>query len=470
MSREIFKKYLLSPWRIHLICCAVAVFAGIFILWPRTAPRAWRLEAGDYAGIAISAAFLISLGLLLLVGAWLLLRLRNTKAFIMVFSWLGLWGGTTAIFMFLALIANPPPPMEKELPQPIQQSDTLHIPHDYLVGPDALLIPITPENYTADKIVPTPALSKLERDNQDILQRYISTAPRWAHNSTYDTFYTKPGHVVLEPPTSLKGTPGHIHVTFRTLAEGQPVPAGYSVVRPGGDFPSQTDDNDQIPDLALDLGGSHYLLLAWRGAAHRETAYKAINAAISAIDARFEPLAHNPSAETIDKMITGKRATLGTTPEMRLCEPPAQYGTYQAELFLNPGEEGTILLIIKDLEKGETLCVLNCPAQYSNNENELFRHDIPGAMPDWMRSSQFRSVDQVLFPGSPLFIIRKGESHHYFGAAFEVWFSPAGNPAQRKLIMRRCYKVQAYELDDTRETSPNEQKNLPTRLPEQLAK
>lgn len=470
MNREIFKKYLLSPWRVHLICCVVSILAGIFIIWPRTAPRAWRLEAGDYAGIIISAAFLLSLGLLILVGAWLLLRLRNAKALLMVLSWIGLWSGTTVLYMGLAVIANPPPPMEKELPQPIQQSDTLHIPHDYLVGPDALLLPITPENYTADKIVQTPALSQLEQENQDILQRYISTAPRWAHSSTLDTFYTKPGHVVLEPPASLKGTPGHIHVAFRTLAEGEPVPAGYTVVRPGGDFPAVTEENAQIPDLALDLGGSHYLLLAWRGAAHKETAFKAINAAISAIDARFHPLANNPSAETIDKMIEGKPGTLGSTPEMRLCEPPAQYGAYQAELFLNPGEEGTILLIIKDLEKGKTLQVLNCPALYSNNENELFRHDIPGSMPEWMRTSQFRSTDNVLFPGTPLFIIRKGESHHYFGAAFEVWFSPAGNPGQRKLIMRRCYKVQACEMDYPGEKVSPSQIQLPTARPPESIK
>ena len=458
MTQDTFKKYLQSPWRIHLICCAISIFAAIFILWPRTAPRAWRLEAGDYAGIAISIAFLTSLGLLILVGAWLLLRLRNAKAFILLFSWLGLWGGTTALFMILAVIANPPPPMEKELPQPIQQSDTLHIPHDYLIGPDALLIPISLENYEKQKIVSTPSLSLLEREHQSILQRYISTAPRWAHSSADDTFYTKPGHVVLEPPASAKGTPGHVHVAFRTLAAGEPVPAGYTVVRPGDDFPAQAEENAQIPDLALDLGGSHYLLLAWRGTAHRETAFKAINAAISAIDARFEALAQNPSAETIEKLVEGKLATLGTTPEMRLCEPTAQYGTYQAELFLNPGEEGTVLLIIKDLEKGETLRVLNCPAIHSNNPNELFRHDIPGAMPEWMRSTQFRSVDAVLSPGTPLFIIRPGESHHYFGAAFEVWFSPAGNPSQRKLIMRRCYKVQACELGLPHESTDSEQK------------
>ena len=447
MTRRIVTKLLLSPWRIHTICSSAFIAASIFILWPRTAPRAWRLEAGDYAGIVISASFLLSLGILLIVCTSLLLKLKNKKVLGLIASWLGIWGTTLTIFMLLAMIADPMPPRSEELPQPIQQSDTLHIPHDYLVGPEALLIPITPEHYDAHTIIQTPSLTLLEKEHPAIFERYITTAPRWAHSSADDTFYTKPGHVVMEPPSSNKGNPGHIHVAFRSIAEGEPVPEGYVVVHPGDDFPAKTEESPHIPDFALDLGGNHYLLLAWRGAAHQETAFKAINAAIGAVEARFEILAANPSAETIEKMIKGKPDTLGNTPEMRLCEPPAQYGTYQAEIFANPGEEGTILLIIKDLEKGATLRVLNCPAQYSNNENELFRHDFPGAMPDWLKKTEFNAAETNLPDGTPLFVISKGESHHYFGAAFEVWFSPAGNPKQRKLIMRRCYKVQPYETN-----------------------
>ena len=446
MTRQIVTKLLLSPWRLHVICSGVFTLASIFILWPRTAPRAWRLEAGDYAGIVIAVSFLLSLGILIVISSLLLLKLRNAKVMGLIASWLGIWSATIALFMLLAVVADPMPPRSEELPQPIQQTDTLHIPHDYLVGPEALLIPITPEHYDANTIIQTPSLTLLEKEHPDIFERYITTAPRWAHSSADDTFYTKPGHVVMEPPSS-KGNPGHIHVAFRSIAEGEPVPEGYVVVHPGDAFPAKTEDSPQIPDLALDLGGNHYLLLAWRGAAHQETAFKAINAAIGAVEARFEMLATNPSAETIEKMIKGKPNTLGNTPEMRLCEPTAQYGTYQAEIFANPGEEGTILLIIKDLEKNETLRVLNCPAKFSNNENELFRHDFPGAMPDWLKKTEFSAAETHLPDGTPLFVISKGESHHYFGAAFEVWFSPAGNPKQRKLIMRRCYKVQPYETN-----------------------
>lgn len=450
MNAQGLHRFFFSPWRLHTICCTAALLAGIFIIWPRTAPRAWRLEAGDYAGIVIASAFLTSFGFLMGIGAWLLLRLKNLKALTLALVWLLLWGGTLSLFMLLSVIADPPPPIEKELPQPIQHTDTLHLPHDYLTGPDSLLIPITPEHYQADTLLSTPALSFLEKEHPDLIERFIASAPRWAHSSADDTFYTKPGHVVMEPP-STGGTPGHVHVAFRRIAEGEPQPAGFIVVKPGDAFPPASAEETQLPDFALDVGGRHYLLLAWRGASHRETAYKAINAAINAVEARFKPLADDPSAETIEKLIKGKTSTLGSTPEIRLCEPPAQYGAYQAELFLNPGEAGTILIIIKELENGNTLAVLNCPAQFSNNPNELFRHDIPGSLPVWWKKVNGSNIGHLFAEGTPLFALRQGASHHYFGAAFEVYFSPSAHPQKRTLIMRRCYKVQSYEA-----TSPTD--------------
>ncbi len=467
MSRQGIKHFFFSSWRLHTTCCTIALLAGIFIIWPRTAPRAWRAEAGDYAGIIIAAAFLISLTFAIGIASWLLLRLRNSKALGLIAAWIAQWGSTIGLFMFLAIIADPPPPQEKELPQPIQQTDTLHIPHDFLTGPDALLIPINPDNYSADKITETPSLCLLEQEHNNILHRFIFTAPRWAHSSTDDTFYTKPGHVVMEPP-SAAGTPGHVHVAFRHIAEGEQQPKGFTVVRPGDAFPTPTGDNTALPDLALDIGGNHYLLLAWRGATHRETACKAINAAIGAVEARFKPLADDPSAETFERLINGKVSTIGSTPEIRLCEPPAQYGAYQAELYLNPGEAGTILLIIKNLENGNTLSVLNCNAHFSHNPNELFRHDIPGSLPDWWKRISVNDSSDLFAPGTPLFAIQKGESHRYFGAAFEVYFSPSAAPKERKLIMRRCYKVQSCEhskASPAHNAKESAQTNMPTADP-----
>ncbi len=457
MTQQGIKRFFFSPWRLHTTCCIIALLAGVFIIWPRTAPRAWRTEAGDYAGIIISFSFLVSLAFAIGVGSWLLLKLRNSKALGLMTAWLAQWCGTIGAFMLLSIIADPPPPVEKELPQPIQQTDTLYIPHDYLTGPDSLLIPITPDNYSADKIVDTPSLCLLEKEYKELFSRFISTAPRWAHSSADDTYYTKPGHVIMEPP-SLAGTPGHVHVAFRRIAEGEPQPSGFTVVTPGAAFPASAGDNAAIPDLALDIGGSHYLLLAWRGAAHRETACKAINAAISAVEARFKPLADDPSAETFERLINGKPSTLGSTPEIRLCEPPAQYGAYQAELFLNPGEAGTILLIIKNLENGNTISVLNCHAQFSNNPDELFRHDIPGSLPDWWKKVNVNNTNDIFAPGTPLFAIQKGESHRYFGAAFEVYFTPSASPKERKLVMRRCYKVQSCEPVQTEQVTASKQK------------
>lgn len=387
---------------------------------------------------------LLSLALMVLSVGYFLLKLRNVRAVAQLFVWGGLWGVTLLLFMLMAILADVPPVREWEKPQPIQKSDTLFLPDELLSGPDSLVIPINPDSYPSDQLVATPYLSRLEEEQEELFQAYLVRSARWAHSGTDDTFYTQPGHVVLTPPTG-SGTPGLVHATFRRLVEGEPLPAGYVLVRPGGSFPTAPDNREQIPDMALDLGRSHYLLLAWRGTAHKETAHKAINAAIAAIDNRMQPLTDAPRQETIQRLVQGKTDTTGRTPELRLCEPPSQYGAYQAEIYANPGEPGTLLLVIKELESGKTLRLLNCPARYSSNPDELFRHDIPGSLPSWLRSDDASGIMQLFPPGMPLFAIRQGAPHQYFGASFEVWFNPSDISHQRRMLLRRCYKVQAYE-------------------------
>lgn len=444
MNGKELRKLLVSPWKLHALCCFTALAAGVIVIWPRIMPRAVRAEAGPYAGWVMTVVFVASLLLMTAACVLFLCRFRNLRTIGQFSAWLGCWLTTVLIFLGLSVIADPPPPIEKEQPQPIQQTDTLFLPHDFLTGPDALLLPINPESHTAERIISPAALLAQEKDNPDLLHRFLSVSPKWAQSSRDDTFYSKPGHVVMEPPGTT-GIPGHVHVSFRHIVEGEPLPTGFTVVKPGDEFPAPAANNTPMPDLALELGGSHYLLLAWRGTSHHETACKAINAAIAAVDARLEPLAADPSAETIGKMLEGKRNTLGSTPELRLCEPPAQYGTYQTEIFANTGEPGTLLLIIRNRENGRTLNVFACPSRYSADPNELFRHDIPGDVPGWLRSSIFDGGGSALATGTPLYIISKGESHHYFGADFEVWFRPTDTMKPRRLILRRCYKVQSAE-------------------------
>lgn len=444
MISPAFKRFLLSPWKWHLLCTIAALLACVPLLWPDMAEADVQEWVAGYAGGLLLVCFLLSLLLMALSVGYFLLRLRNMRAMGQLLVWGGVWVVALLLFMLMAILADVPPLREWEKPQPIQQSDTLFTPDELLSGPDSLVIPINPDSYPSDQLVSTPYLSLLEKEQEELLQSYLTQAARWAHTGEDDTFYTRPGHVVLTPPTS-SGTPGLVHAAFRRLVEGEPLPSGYVLVRPGGAFPAVPDNREQIPDMALDLGRRHYLLLAWRGTAHKETAHKAINAAIAAIDNRMQPLADSPQPETIHRLVRGKTDTTGRTPELRLCEPPSHYGAYQAEIYANPGESGTLLLVIKELESGKTLRLFNCPARYSSNPDELFRHDIPGSLPSWLRSDDPSGIMQLFPPGMPLFAICQGAPHQYFGASFEVWFNPSDVSHQRRMLLRRCYKVQAYE-------------------------
>lgn len=438
------RRLLLAPTEIHILCAIIAILGCLPILFPEVCPKEYQDATVHYAGWMVWGAICLS-GLLMGIAAFVhMLRLRNVRAFWLFLTWMSTWGIATIAFVFIAILADIPLPVSEQETTPIQTTTELHPAADALSGPTSLVLPIDTTNQQINTIEEVPHLQFLEKEHRDILNEYLSGAPRWCSAGEDDLFYSKPGHVVMIPP-STGGTPGLVHVSFRRLYEGDPLPGGYTFVKPGDPMPLDDDKQTRIPDLAIDLGGQHFLLVVWRGADHEETAGKAINAAIAETDERLRALAESPDRETMKRMITGKDSYPGSTPELRLMEPPSQEGTYQAEIYANPGEPGTILLYIKEQESDRTLRLLNCPARYSNNPNEQFRHDIPGSVPLWLRNTFRNSLDTIFPEGTPLFIIRKSSGHQYFGAAFEVWFTPSDTSKPSRLLLRRCYKVQGYE-------------------------
>lgn len=439
-----FCRLLLYPVPLHITAVVLALGCCIPIIFHEICPARHVELILHYSGGILLSVIGISTLLMVISAGIHMLRLSNTRAFGQFFKWLLIWGIGIAIYALLAIAADVQPPKAELDNQPIQDSDTLFPPRDQLNGPDSLVIPIDPREQSVDKVAATPNLLALENEHEELFKSYIDDSPRWSGQDGDDTFYSKPGHLVMVPPTT-SGAPGLVHVCFRRLVEGDPLPQGYVVVQPGGDFPAIDKANPQIPDLAVDLGRNHFLLLAWRGSAHRETAFSAINAAITATDARMQPLLDEPTPDMVQRMLNGRESYPGKTPEFRLSEPLAQEGAYQAELYANPGEPGVILVYIKDLESGKTLRLLNCPAHYSENPEELFRHDFPGSMPEWIRSTTKGDISNIFPMNTPLFAIRIGQQHQYFGVAFEVWFKPSDVRHQRRLLLRRCYKVQPYE-------------------------
>lgn len=457
------KRFLLSPLELHILCALLALGACVPALFPEVCPEEAEELVRFYAGTVLMASVITSAAAMAIAGAIHIIRLNNIKALGQLLRWALIWGGGVLVFVLLSLAANVPAPPEEGDEHPIQTTDTLSAPHDALTGPEALTIPIPTEATESHIVAAAPNLMKLEEQHEDLLRRYLERSPRWQGLQGDDAFFSKPGHPVMVPPTA-SGTPGLVHVGFRRLTEGAPLPAGYTVLRPGDTFPAGEESQTQLTDFALDLGRRHYLLLAWRGTAHTETMHRALNAAITAADSRMHALAENPTEECMERMLAGRESYAGTTPEIRLSEPPGQTGVYQAEIYANPGEAGALLLYVRDLESGRTLRLFTCPARYSDNAEELFRHNIPGDVPEWMRRNYAQDTQGLLPADAPVFTLGAGSEHRYFGTALEVWFKPADPHRARIQLLRRCYRMQFFDasvLAPGQRTAPEEQEKSP---------
>lgn len=447
-----FWRIILYPTYLHILCAVVAFICCVPIIFPEICPEPLKASLLHYAGTALLAAPLCSIVFLALAAVIHMFRMNNLRALSQVFKWAAVWGSTWLCYVFLAIAADVKPPVLTTPGMPATTIDTVHSPHEQLNGPASLVIPLSPGEEPIDKVAEAPNMVALENHHEELFKSYIDNSPRWSGQEDDDTFYTKPGHLIMVPPTQA-GIPALVHVCFRRLIEGDPLPQGYVVVKPGEAFPAIPEDHTAIPDYALDLGRNHFLLLAWRGSNHQETALRAINAAITATDARMQPLLDEPTPETVQRMLLGRETYPGTTPEFRLSEPLAQDGAYQAELYANPGEPGVILVYIKERKTGKTLRILSMQALYSENKDELFRHDIPGSMPHWVRNTGDVGIANVFPHNTPLFAIKLGPQRQYFEVEFDIWFKPTDVRRNRRLLLRRCYKVQAYEPPATEETA-----------------
>lgn len=439
------KRFLLSPTELHIICALGALVCCAPALFPEICPEDAEELVHFYSGTGIMICCIVSAAFMVIAGMVHLIRLNNIKAFGQLLRWGTVWVMAAGLFMLVALVADVPSPEDEGEAKPIQVTDTLFQAHDALTGPESLIIPLDTEHQQTETVAELPNLTRLENEHPALLRDYLERSPRWQAKLNDDTFYSKPGHLVMVPPTA-SGTPSLVHVCFRFLTEGAPLPEGFHLIRPGDTFPEDEGDTRRghITDFAVDLGRNHYLLLAWRGTGHTETMRKALNAALRAIDDRMQPLADAPEPATVNRMLAGRESYAGNHPEIRLAELPGQAGAYQSEVYVNPGEAGTLLFFARDIESGQTLRLLSCPAKHSADAETLFRHNFPCDVPAWMREGYAKRSGGVLSPDSPVFIIGTGQDHRYFGVALEVWFKPEDRHAKRRLLLRRCYRVQLF--------------------------
>lgn len=452
MLKSFLIKWGLNPWKLNIIFSVTALSACIPILFPMSEQAETQLLIRNIFGSIILLSLLAAITQLAFSAVYFFLKMKNMRAIWQMASFVMIWGIACMLFTQLAIEADIPSPYPQEKQLSIEKEDTVHEANAHLRGPSTLCSYLTINS--ADTPVQTlqeaPNLLKLEQEHADIFAEYLSKAPKWAATASDDTFYSKPGHVVMVVPTG-GGIPGTVHVAFRSVSAGEQQPDGYLVIAPGADLPEQTEEGkEEIPDLALDLGGKRYLLLAWRGVINRETAYTAINAAIRELDSQFAPLAESPTEQTIQKLIMGQESIEGITPELLLAEPSSQFGIYQAEIYANPGRAGTLMLVIRDKETQEPLLLFSHAAQYSTDANKLYRHDIPLPLHDREGNRRMGKHADIFPASAPFFVIKPGESHLYFAITAEVHFSPAGSAGEHtELLLRRHYNVQAYEEEQT---------------------
>ena len=102
-----------------------------------------------------------------------------------------------------------------------------------------------------------------------------------------------------------------------------------------------------------------------------------------------------------------------------------QGGIYEAEVWCNPGEKGTIFLRAFEITRGTPL---------SARRLEMSSGCIAGWSDD--PGEQFQSAMQ--------FTIYEGEWDRFYGAGFELWFRPDDGGAERKLLAKD-YRIQGWQ-------------------------
>ncbi len=430
-------QFIQSRWMPHALCAITLLLSIVPMLWPEIGGK----HLAQLAGYAVIGSFLLSLLLAILWIVYDLLHLKNKKAILRILSFIVVWSSAAACSLLLTYRAKVP--MAKELIEKAPELDIkVHDADEELLGESRLVIPIKLRDTTYTHIQKSPNLVRLESEHPDIIHYYLQQSPRWTSNAS-DTFYAQLGHVELTIKDKDGNPRGVVHAAFRALTEGEEMPHGYTPVKSGDELPTLLDANKEasIPDVAIDLGGDYFLLIAWRGINDRELALQSINESIRYIDASFDTLAKNPTVEQVDQVLKNKQAFTLKDPDLRLSEPPSQFGTYQAEILANPQEAGQILLLIKESKTQQVLRVISCYAQYSDNESEYFLHEIPADLPNWLGRQAWAPGKLMLEPGIPLFTIRRGDSGQTFEVDFDVWFAPADITKERRRILKKRYRV-----------------------------
>lgn len=131
-----------------------------------------------------------------------------------------------------------------------------------------------------------------------------------------------------------------------------------------------------------------------------------------------------PVAYTSDKDLLFRRSDPPSVPGDILLYRDSQGGRYEADVWCNPKEVGTIYLRAFEITTNTEL----------SNPRLLLRTE---------QAIDFNGDTENLYLYQMKFIIYEGNWGQYYGARFEVWFKPSNGTPERKLLEKN-YKIDGW--------------------------
>ena len=299
----------------------------------------------------------------------------------------------------------------------------------------SLQAPATGDTTVAANI---PSLLRLQKNNRDMLRRYLATSPAWRvfleHGQVFATrrwmsgpewrfdlhgYYSR--HDI--DAWSKAGIPD-FQSRFTIGLSGKPWWRGdknTTWMEAGDTGKAKVSEGNQVHQSHCVIKGDGLVVEVFEqsGAMDR----RLTGAALKHVEAEFALLADKPVWETIRTILPPDsiRKALPSLDSRNSFQP----GLYNSRIWANPGEPGMIYLKAFEVTKGTRLS----EDRLKEKSNE------------WIGWSA--DPGEVFFSNTT-FTIYEGDWGRPYAARFEVWFVPDSGGAERKL-MEKVFKIEGWQ-------------------------
>ncbi len=274
-----------------------------------------------------------------------------------------------------------------------------------------------------------PALARLHDEHPELLKRYLAAHPAWwFHVYRGNAFATRRWHINGHWTARLHGyfsnfaDRGGPRFQTRTCLgmSGRPWHRGTHELTTGqkADVPLATGNRLHESHVFWREGGITVEVFEQSESMER----RMTKASIGELQAEFASLLEQPTWEHAKTLFPVGAITEGN-PSFEL-RNGMQGGIYSADIRCNPGEPGRLYLKAFEI----------------TGETPLSVARLKGRTSEYLGWSE---DPKELFASHVRFTIYEGNWEQYYGARFEVWFTPESGTADRKL-MESNWKIQGW--------------------------